>query len=330
LPVAHGHEQLQINPGQLWTRRQRVLSSKPGMPPTRQPPQNSRGWPRGRISQLPSHDTEAPDQRPRHLRDHCAVSRLRWCSRDLYSPRWDGGSGGRKPGASQESPSPGRVFGCCRSSQAETKTCSDGESSHGSSGTVSPYTPNTPSTLTTRAFASWSAWIIASRGESTWVTRLTVRNWASASPAKRVSSMTSHSRTAFVIRCTPNRSTRIKKMAGLVPSRPPPADSLEMLLGLLALACRSRAHSGRAAGPGGPVRLRLAVHDCDRRASSHTALMLASRSAWADCGPERRVVNHDRATQTPASPKPTMSARPSPVESARKRGCWSTRQPPAL
>ena len=37
-----------------------------------------------------------------------------------------------------------------------------------------------------------------------------------------------------------------------------------------------------------------------------------------------------RATQTPASPNPTMSARPSPVRSARKRGCFSTRQPPAL
>ena len=35
------------------------------------------------------------------------------------------------------------------------------------------------------------------------------------------------------------------------------------------------------------------------------------------------------ATHTPASPKPTMSARPSPVRSARKRGCLSTRQPPA-
>ena len=36
------------------------------------------------------------------------------------------------------------------------------------------------------------------------------------------------------------------------------------------------------------------------------------------------------ATHTPASPNPTMSARPSPVRSARKRGCFSTRQPPAL
>ncbi len=35
------------------------------------------------------------------------------------------------------------------------------------------------------------------------------------------------------------------------------------------------------------------------------------------------------ATNTPASPKPTMSALPSPVMSARKRGCFSTRQPPA-
>ncbi len=33
------------------------------------------------------------------------------------------------------------------------------------------------------------------------------------------------------------------------------------------------------------------------------------------------------ATQTPASPKPTMSALPSPVRSATKRGCLSTRQP---
>ncbi len=32
---------------------------------------------------------------------------------------------------------------------------------------------------------------------------------------------------------------------------------------------------------------------------------------------------------TPASPKPTMSARPSPVVSASSRGCLSTRQPPA-
>jgi hypothetical protein len=35
-------------------------------------------------------------------------------------------------------------------------------------------------------------------------------------------------------------------------------------------------------------------------------------------------------TYTPASPKPTMSARPPPVVSARKRGCRSTRQPPAV
>ena len=34
------------------------------------------------------------------------------------------------------------------------------------------------------------------------------------------------------------------------------------------------------------------------------------------------------AVHTPASPKPTMSARPSPVRSARNRGCCSTRQPP--
>ncbi len=33
------------------------------------------------------------------------------------------------------------------------------------------------------------------------------------------------------------------------------------------------------------------------------------------------------AVHTPASPKPTMSALPSPVMSARKRGCLSTRQP---
>jgi hypothetical protein len=37
-----------------------------------------------------------------------------------------------------------------------------------------------------------------------------------------------------------------------------------------------------------------------------------------------------REIQTPASPKPTMSARLSPVVSARKRGCFSTRHPPAL
>ena len=34
-----------------------------------------------------------------------------------------------------------------------------------------------------------------------------------------------------------------------------------------------------------------------------------------------------RATSTPASPNPTRSALPSPVRSATKRGCWSTRQP---
>ena len=34
-----------------------------------------------------------------------------------------------------------------------------------------------------------------------------------------------------------------------------------------------------------------------------------------------------RDRYTPASPKPTMSARPSPVVSARNRGWWSTRQP---
>jgi hypothetical protein len=37
-----------------------------------------------------------------------------------------------------------------------------------------------------------------------------------------------------------------------------------------------------------------------------------------------------RETQTPASPKPTTSGRPSPVVSASMRGCRSTRHPPAV
>ena len=38
---------------------------------------------------------------------------------------------------------------------------------------------------------------------------------------------------------------------------------------------------------------------------------------------------HDLCSHTPALPNPMMSARPSPVVSARNRGCWSTRHPPA-
>ena len=57
------------------------------------------------------------------------------------------------------------------------------------------------------------------------------------------------------------------------------------------------------------------------------ALASKPRSASTNCAAWNEPSPLLSAVHTPASPKPTMSARPSPVMSARKRGCFSTRQP---
>src|SRR5829696_3612046 len=53
------------------------------------------------------------------------------------------------------------------------------------------------------------------------------------------------------------------------------------------------------------------------------------KSSTTRCGAPKLPSPLFSETHTPPSPNPTMSAHPSPVRSARKRGCRSTRQPPA-
>jgi hypothetical protein len=59
--------------------------------------------------------------------------------------------------------------------------------------------------------------------------------------------------------------------------------------------------------------------------SSASRAARRSRRAWP-LTPTLESEGHSREIQTPSLPKPTMSARPSPVTSARNRGCCSTRQ----